>query len=90
MDHQLNLDRLSAAIGDNIMAFLRKRIADGRREFHADDLRRAVVSLHPRAPGSADRILRALRQANRCDYRVINRRLSLYEVGWVEIVSEAA
>jgi hypothetical protein len=68
-----------AAIGARIEQFARQRIADGRRQFHAADLREYVAAVHPTAPASADRILRALRQEGRISYVVLNRRASLYE-----------
>lgn len=50
------------------------------QEFHADDLRRSVPH---GAPGSADRVLRHLRQQGSVSYRVVNRAQSLYIVNWV-------
>jgi hypothetical protein len=48
--------------------------------FHAEDLRRYVLAVEPEiAPGSPDRILRALRQEGKLDYVVIDRRNSLYQ-----------
>lgn len=71
-----NLERVTTRIEQAILTFCRKH-----KRFHADDLRKAVVrETGIAAPGSADRILRHLRQRHTLDYRVINRRESLYEV----------
>lgn len=49
--------------------------------FRADELRAFVArQAGPAAPGSADRVLRALRQDGELNYRVLSRRESLYEV----------
>jgi hypothetical protein len=75
-EQQENLERVSSRIERAILGFCREH-----REFHADDLRRAVITATGiAAPASADRILRLLRQRGKLDYRVVNRRESLYEV----------
>jgi len=81
MDQQdLNLSRVRAAIGDRIVQFVSERLASGRVQFHAQDLRDYVSAVHPTAPASADRILRALGQEGRVHYAVVSRSKSLYEV----------
>ena len=75
----LEFKRVRAKIGECIQRFVADRLASGRPQFHADDLRRAVAAVHPSAPASADRILRALRQDGLVAYQVLNRRASLYE-----------
>ena len=71
-----NLERVSSRIGRAIVNFCREH-----RQFHADELRRAVVrETGIAAPASADRILRQLRQQGKLDYVVIDRRGSFYEV----------
>ena len=79
MDEQTeNLQRVSLRISAAIVAF----IGTGR-SFHADELRRHVTAqVGAVAPGSADRILRDLRQKGIVDYRVVSRHQSLYR-GWV-------
>ncbi|HKW13639.1 MAG TPA: hypothetical protein VJS69_04050 [Candidatus Krumholzibacteria bacterium] len=72
--------RVQSAIGHSILAFLRARLNNGVYEFCADELREWVAARHPGAPASADRILRALRQAGQVSYLVVNRRASLYRV----------
>ena len=76
MDEQTeNLERVSSRIAASIVEFIRSH-----RRFHADDLRRHVSArVGSVAPGSADRILRDLRQKDVIDYRVVSRRQSLYE-----------
>jgi hypothetical protein len=76
--HQLELQRVRQAIGAAIARFLRDRLASGRPEFHAEDLRRAVAAVSPTAPASADRVMRAMRQAGEIDYELVSRRDSLY------------
>lgn len=73
------LARISGAIAGAILGFCRRRLASGESEFHAAELREAVRYVST-APGSADRILRALRQAHQLDYVIVNRRQSLYRV----------
>lgn len=49
--------------------------------FYADQLRKWVESrCGPTAPGSADRVLRDLRQKGSVSYAVVNRAKSLYRV----------
>jgi len=79
---QTNIDfaRVSGAIGTSVLDFLRARLRSGVTTFHADQLRAYVTAAHPRAPGSADRILRDLRKRGACAYVVVDRRASLYRV----------
>lgn len=71
-----HLDRVSVRIGRAIVAFCAEQGL-----FHADDLRAYVTAnVGIVAPGSADRILRDLRQRGCLNYRVVNRRDSLYEM----------
>lgn len=76
---EIEFKRVRARIGDAILRFIRGRLASGKPQFTADELRAHVAQVHPSAPASADRILRALRQDGECAYTVINRRASLYE-----------
>lgn len=70
------LDRVSSRIRGAILEFCRARLG---QQFFADELRAHVEQQCGKtAPGSADRILRALRQDGELAYRVINRRKSLY------------
>lgn len=71
------LESVSERIAGRILGFCASRVG---KEFHADDLRQHVGDC---APGSADRVLRLLRQTERLDYVVLNRRKSLYRVEWV-------
>lgn len=74
------ITRVSSAIGKSIVAFLRAKLNNRDYEFSADTLRRWVVARHPSAPASADRILRDLRRRGIVQYRVLNRRRSLYQI----------
>lgn len=77
---QHHLESVASRIGGAIIEFMRLR--DGE-EFFADDLRQFVEGQVGRtAPGSADRILRMLRQQNRVAYSVVDRSRSLYQAGY--------
>lgn len=87
---QANLERVSARIGREIVLFLKARLKlatvrpDGA-EFRADELRTFVeAGVGKVAPGSADRILRALRQQGVIAYEVVSRSASLYRVTGVK------
>ncbi len=60
------------------MAFLDRLRADGRCQFHMEELRQWIGA--DAAPDSAGRILRLLRQRGVIDYKVANRAQSLYEI----------
>ena len=81
MSQQLELERVSNRIAGALIHFCRKRVG---KTFHADDLRVFVMrNVGEVAPGSADRILRDLRQRGLINYHVLSRRDSLYYVEWV-------
>lgn len=75
----IEFKRVRAAIGERIKVFIAQRLASGVTQFHAQDLRDFVAAVHPTAPASADRILRALRQDGELAYTVVSRSKSLYE-----------
>lgn len=75
------LARVSSRIGAAIVAFLRERLASGRVQFRAEDLRQAVAAAG--APGSCDRVMRDLRARNAIGYVVTDRASSLYRLEWV-------
>lgn len=72
------LTRVEGKIAPYIMQF--KQLV-GSGEWHAEALHLFVQheSKQPIAPASCDRILRQLRQHKQLNYRVINRRQSLYQ-----------
>lgn len=75
-EQEENRERVSSRIGAAILSFCLVN-----RQFHAEDLRKFVTrETGISAPASADRILRDLRQRGVIEYRVLNRRESLYEV----------
>jgi len=75
-----HLERVSSRIARAIIQFCREH-----RQFHADELRKHVLrEAGITAPGSADRILRDLRQRKLIDYKVVNRHESLYETLWIK------
>lgn len=88
MQEQLNIDydanapylaSVTSRIGASILEFYG---AHRGCEFHADELRRHVErAVGPCAPGSADRVMRHLRQAGSISYEVLSRRASLYKFG---------
>jgi hypothetical protein len=77
--NRAHLESVSSRIGAAILDFM--RLHDGLN-FFADDLRRHVIAqVGTVAPGSADRILRDLRQKGLIEYEVVNRAQSLYFCG---------
>jgi uncharacterized membrane protein YvbJ len=77
------LERVTKAIKNAILAFFAERVETGESKFYADDLRMYVethLEDHPVAPGSPDRVMRHLRQHGELNYRVLSRPSSLYEV----------
>ena len=77
-DNHMYLDAVSSRIGRAILDFCAGVAGE---EFHADDLRRHVTAaIGVCAPGSADRVLRHLRQKGALDYVVLNRKASLYRL----------
>jgi hypothetical protein len=79
MEQGDNLERVSQRITAAILGFV--GVLEGRAEFHADDLRAYVTAKAGQtAPGSADRVLRKLRQRGLLNYELISRRESLYRV----------
>lgn len=70
-------ERVSSAIGQDVLRFCRARLG---AEFHLEELREFVALRGHRAPDSAGRILRLLRQQGRLAYEVVNRRQSLYRI----------
>lgn len=85
-DQIANAERVAGAIGRDVMEFAVNRSRIGQPEFRMEELRRAIGP--KRAPDSAGRILRLLRQHDALDYVVVNRRQSLYR--FVETVRSEA
>lgn len=77
---QENLDRVKANIGEHVSNFVKERWATGQRKFAMRELHDYIFRKTQIAPASPDRILRQLRLDGECDYRVVNRRKSLYEI----------
>jgi hypothetical protein len=76
---QDNLDRVRERIRQAVLSFCRHH-----KRFYAEELRRWVIQFTGiAAPGSADRILRDMRQRGELDYICLSRSESLYEVLWV-------
>ena len=66
-------------VGDRIRGYILQFSREHPQEFHAEDLRRFVRRLDPAiAPGSPDRVLRAMRQRGELNYQIVNRSQSLY------------
>lgn len=77
MGQREELNRVYTVIASAILRFHDEWPRD---EFHVEDLRRYVLSeVAGIAPDSPGRILRELRLKGRLNYRVKNRRASLYE-----------
>lgn len=91
-EQQENLDRVSSEIADAIMNFALERLTSvqqGKSTFYMSELLGHIngigIAVAPDSPG---RILRSLRQRKLLDYKVINRRASLYEVTSVNLASD--
>lgn len=79
-----HLERAQARLDAVIEIFVRNRVGVGQT-FTAEQLRRHVEAYVPSsAPGSADRVLRALRQQGRINYECTSRRESTYRVLAIE------
>jgi hypothetical protein len=68
--------RVYGKIAPLVIAYSREHAGEA---FHADDLRRYVLTYADVAPDSPGRILRQLRQEGKLNYVVINRPQSLYQ-----------
>ncbi len=78
MSNRAFLDSVASRIAAAILDYCNARTG---REFHADDLRKYVTAkVGACAPGSADRVLRDLRQKGAVHYDCISRAASLYRV----------
>lgn len=86
-DSKADRERVARKITWAIIDFMRRRLASGRLNFKADDLRRyaiGAVGAQMVAPGSPDRIMRQLRQGGTVDYVLVSRSKSLYRVVFVK------
>lgn len=80
-EQDLQIKRVHSRLGTEVLFFCKTRMAKRQPEFHMDDLRKYLTERQiVFAPASPDRILRELRRLNVVNYRVKNRRQSLYEV----------
>lgn len=71
----------SSRIGEAVALFYTQRMSQGFLVFHADDLRQFVTAVvGPVAPGSADRVLRDMRQSGEVNYTVLDRKNSQYKL----------
>lgn len=77
---EAHLQRVTGALASAILRFCRARLATGRSEFYANELREYVQGSQDSAPASADRVLRALRRDGILDYVVVSRKDSLYKL----------
>jgi hypothetical protein len=75
-ESKVERERVRTRIGGAIKQF---GLSVFSRDVHADEIRHYVTThVGPVAPGSADRILRDLRQRGEIDYVLVSRRKSLY------------
>lgn len=77
-----NLRRVSGRIAALVAEFVNARVG---QEWHAEELRQYVAEREPGAPGSADRILRDLRQRGRISYELVSRSQSRYRTTESEV-----
>lgn len=75
------MESVTKRIGQIVQAFVEAKLINwGNPEFTAQELRSAVLNIIPAiAPGSPDRILRALRQQKKINYVLISRVRSRYK-----------
>lgn len=76
-EQKQELARAVESIREIILGFCRARPL---QQFCASELRHYVAERSFIAPASPDRVLRALRQAGELNYKVVNRRKSIYEL----------
>lgn len=79
-DNAPELDRVGGRIAGTVLQFCRWRIIGAPHEFRMAELQGYVLQHTGVAPDSPGRILRDLRQRGLIDYRVVNRRASLYQL----------
>lgn len=72
------LYRVAANLAEIVMDFL--WLKGTGSTFHMADLQSFVAERCKSAPASPDRILRDLRQRQRCDYKIVDRRGSKYKI----------
>lgn len=78
-DQQKQLNRVAQNIGDLVRRFVVERY-DTIPQFHIRDLVEFVTRETPSAPTSPDRMLRKLRKDGFCEYRIVDRANSIYEI----------
>lgn len=71
------ISRVASGIAQDVIAFCRERVG---QEFVVSELTAYVLERSRRAPASADRILRQLRQQGHVSYRVVDRGVARYLV----------
>lgn len=81
------LKRVSGALAEIVVAFLRERGVGGT--FHGADLGRYVQERHACSPGSESRILRNLRSNGVLGFEVVNRTRSLYRITKLALAAPA-
>ena len=78
-DQHRQLARVERNIADLVRTFVAERFLT-EPQFHIVDLIEYVTKAAPSAPTSPDRMLRKLRKDGFCDYRVVDRANSIYEI----------
>jgi hypothetical protein len=80
MTQQANLDRVKNSIATHVKTFVRLRWVSGQERFYMRELHDYIFAITQTAPASPDRVLRELRLYGHFDYKVVNRKESLYEI----------
>lgn len=80
MSQTQELERVSNSITYLVERFITERTLAGNKQFHMRELHDYIFQATQIAPASPDRILRQLRLKGKCNYKVLDRRASLYEV----------
>ncbi len=78
-EQEEQIERVQGCIGSLVKSFIQEQFDDDR-QFYIGELIEFVSKATQSAPTSPDRMLRKLRKDGYCNYRVVNRRKSLYEI----------
>lgn len=78
-EQEEQIERVKGRIGSLVKSFIRDRF-EGDPQFYIGDLLDFVGKATQSAPTSPDRMLRKLRKDGFCNYRVVSRSKSLYEI----------
>jgi len=76
----VELSMVTTSIKHLVFSFLKECWLSGQHVFVMRELHDYILNKASIAPGSPDRVLRQLRLNGDCDYKVLNRSMSTYEI----------